>query len=138
MVQNAIVKRLISPEVAEVSLLRQMECGLSCKDCEGCAQKPTDEILALAQNGVGAVQGSVVEVESNAGNGIGIAALVFLLPCVGLALGYWLGVTLGLPEVGGVLAAFGGAVVGFIPAVTLNRAITRRKTPEFTILSIRG
>jgi len=138
MVQNAIVKRLVSPEVAEVSLLRQMECGLSCKNCEGCAQKPTDEILALAHNDVGAVQGSIVEVESNVGNGMGIAALVFLLPCVGLALGYWLGLSMDLAEMGSVLTAFAGAVVGFVPAVLLNRAITRRKAPEFTILSVRG
>ena len=47
MSQNAVVKRIVSPGVAEVSLMRQMQCGLNCKSCEGCAQRPTDELLAL-------------------------------------------------------------------------------------------
>ena len=50
MVQNAIVKRIVQPGVAEVSLLRQMECGLHCDGaCAGCSQKPKEEILALAE-----------------------------------------------------------------------------------------
>ena len=41
MVQNAIVKKIIREGVAEVSLLRQMECGLHCDGaCAGCSAKP--------------------------------------------------------------------------------------------------
>ena len=137
MSQNAIVKRIVAPGVAEVSLMRQMECGLSCKSCEGCAQRPTDELLALASNQVGAVQGNIVEVESTAGSSIGISLLVFLLPCIALVLGYVAGSLLGLSEGGAVAAAFVGLIVGFIPAVLLNRAVLRRKKPEFDILAIR-
>ena len=37
MVQNAIVKKIVGEGVAEVSLLRQMECGLHCDGaCAGC------------------------------------------------------------------------------------------------------
>ena len=36
MVQNAIVKRIINEKVAEVSLMRQMECGMHC-DSTACA-----------------------------------------------------------------------------------------------------
>ena len=44
MVQNAVVKKIIGEGVVEVSLLRQMECGLHCDGaCEGCGQKPTEE-----------------------------------------------------------------------------------------------
>jgi len=118
--------------------MRQLECGLSCKSCEGCPQKPTDEILALAENAVGAGPGDVVEVQSNSGNAIGIAALVYLVPCVFLVLGYLLGAGLGLGEGLCVLAAFLGLFVGFVPALLLNRAIARREKPEFTILRIRG
>ena len=47
MVQNAIVKQRIGEGVVQVSLLRQMECGLHCDGaCAGCTQKPTQEILA--------------------------------------------------------------------------------------------
>jgi len=90
MIQTAVVKRIVSSTVAEVSLMRQLECGLSCKSCEGCPQKPKDEILALAENPIGAQPGMVVEVESNSGSAIGIAALVYLVPCVFLIFGYLL------------------------------------------------
>ena len=138
MIQTAVVKRILSSGAAEISLMRQLECGLSCKSCEGCPQKPTDEILALAENAVGAGPGDVGEVQSNSGNAIGIAALGYLVPCVFLVLGYLLGAGLGLGEGLCVLAAFLGLFVGFVPALLLNRAIARREKPEFTILRIRG
>ena len=54
MIQNAVVKRIVREGVVEVSLLRQMECGLHCDGaCEGCGQKPKEEILALANNTIG-------------------------------------------------------------------------------------
>ena len=50
MVQNAIVKKNVREGVVEVSLLRQMECGLHCDGaCAGCSQRPKEEILALAR-----------------------------------------------------------------------------------------
>lgn len=137
MIQNAVVKRIVSPGVAEVSLMRQMECGLSCKSCDGCAQKPKDELLALADNQVGAARGNIVEVESNVGSAARISMLIFVLPCVALLLGYMAAQALGLPEGLCVLAGFAGLAAGFIPALLLNRAVARGKTPEFTIRSIR-
>lgn len=138
MVQTAVVKRIVSHGIAEVSLMRQLECGLSCKSCEGCPQKPKDEILALAENPVEAGVGDVVEVESNSGSAIGIAALVYLVPCIGLILGYLLGGWLGFGEGLCVLAAFVGLFAGFVPALLLNRAILKRDKPEFTILRVRS
>ena len=138
MVQNAIVKRVVSPGVVEVSLMRQLECGLSCKSCEGCPQKPKEEILALAVNEVGALPGNIVEVDSNVGGGISLAVLVYLLPCITLVLGYLVGDWLGLSEMVCVGTAFIGLFLGFVPALLLDRAFLRRKKPEFTILTIRG
>lgn len=138
MIQAAVVKRIVSSGVAEVSLMRQLECGLSCKSCEGCPQKPKDEILALAENVPGAVVGDVVEVESNSGSAIGIAALVYLVPCLFLILGYLLGAWLELGEGLCVMLAFLSLFVGFVPALLLNRTIVKRDKPEFTILRIRG
>lgn len=138
MIQTAVVKRILSPGLAEISLMRQLECGLNCKSCEGCPQKPTDEILAVADNAGNVKAGDVVEVESNSGSAIGIAALVYLVPCIFLILGYLLGARLGLSEGLCVLLAFVGLAVGFVPALLLNRAIAQRGKPEFTILRIRG
>ena len=136
MVQNAIVKKIVGDGVAEVSLLRQMECGLHCDGaCAGCSAKPPQEILALASNGIGAKPGDFVEVEPAGGHNISTSVAVFLLPCVGLGLGYALGVNLlRLGEVTSLLTAALGLAAGFVPAFLMDRAITARKAPEFSIL----
>ena len=136
MVQNAIVKKIVGDGVAEVSLLRQMECGLHCDGaCAGCSAKPPQEILALASNGIGAKPGDFVEVEPAGGHNYSTSVAVFLLPCVGLALGYGLGVNLlHLSELTALLTAVLGLAAGFVPALLMDRAITRKSTPEFAIL----
>ena len=136
MVQNAIVKKIVREGVAEVSLLRQMECGLHCDGaCAGCSAKPPQEILALASNGIGAKPGDFVEVEPTLASGMGISAVVFLLPCIGIGLGYGVGLNqLNLGEIASLLPAAVGLAVGFAPAYLLDRAIRRRRGPEFTIL----
>ncbi len=136
MVQNAIVKRIVRDGVAEVSLLRQLECGLHCDGvCAGCSAKPPQEILALASNGIGARPGDFVEVEPASGHNYSVSAVVFLLPCVGLALGYGLGMSLlRLGEIAALATAFLGLAAGFVPAWLMNRAITRNPAPEFAIL----
>ena len=140
MVQNAIVKELVGEGVARVSLLRQMECGLHCDGaCAGCGQKPKEEILALASNPVGAVPGNVVEVEPVDGHNISTSVIVFLLPCVGLGLGYVLGQSLfHLGDLAAMGTAVLGLAAGFVPAFLVNRAITRSSAPEFRILKLLG
>lgn len=136
MIQNAVVKRIVREGVVEVSLLRQMECGLHCDGaCEGCGQKPKEEILALANNAIGANPGDFVEVEPSSGHNIGISVIVFLLPCIGLALGYLFGqFFLDLGQVAALTTAFVGLALGFVPAFLLNRSIQNSSEPEFTLL----
>lgn len=136
MVQNAIVKKIVRDGVAEVSLLRQMECGLHCDGvCAGCSARPPQEILALASNGIGAKPGDVVEVEPSGGHHYSTSVAVFLLPCVGLGLGYVLGMhVFQLNEMTALVTAALGLAVGFIPAFLMNRAMTRSSAPEFAIL----
>lgn len=136
MVQNAIVKKIVGEGVAEVSLLRQMECGLHCDGaCAGCTAKPPQEILALASNGIGAKPGDFVEVEPSSGHNFSTSIVVFLLPCVGLGLGYALGLNvLRLGELTSMITAALGLAAGFLPAVVMNRVITQSSAPEFAIL----
>ena len=139
MVQNAIVKRITPQGVAEVSLLRQMECGLHCDgSCEGCGQKPKEEILAMANNAIGAKAGDFVEVEPASGRNISLSFVVFLLPCVTLVLGYILGQSLlSLSDGMALLSAAAGLVLGFVPAYLIYRSMAGSGEPEFTILKIR-
>lgn len=136
MVQNAIVKQLMGEGLAQVSLLRQMECGLHCDGaCAGCSQRPPQEILALAANPIGARPGDFVEVEPSVGHNIGTSVVVFLLPCVGLGVGYALGqALLHLGEMAALGTGVLGLAAGFLPALLLNRSIVRNQKPEFAIL----
>lgn len=134
MSQNAIVKKVVHPGVVEVSLMRQMECGLSCSSCEGCPQRPKEEILALASDPQGGAKRGLGGGGPASGSAIGFALLVFFLPCVFLLGGYLIGRLLGLGDGGSIGMAAAGLVLGFVPAVLINRTITRRKTPEFTVL----
>ncbi len=140
MVQNAIVKRAVSDGIVEVSLLRQMECGLHCDGaCAGCSQKPTEEILALASDPVGTKPGDVVEVEPAAGYNVSLPFVVFVLPCLGLALGYLFGqAVLHLGDMAALGTAVLGLAAGFVPAFLLNRAVAGSKAPEFAILKLVG
>ena len=134
--QNAIVKEIVKEGVVRVSLLRQMECGLHCDGaCEGCGQKPTEEILALAADEIGTKPGDFVEVEPYIGGNISSSVIVFLLPCIGLALGYVFGqMFLGLGEGMALLTALVGLVIGFLPAFLLNRTMSKSINPEFRVL----
>ena len=136
MVQNALVKRVVSDGVVEVSLMRQLECGMHCSgQCEGCGQKPTEEILALATNTIHAHPGDFVEVEPADGHNLSTAMIVFLLPCIGLGAGYVIGQSLlGLGDFAALGVAVLGLIAGFLPAFRKNRAIMSSDAPEFRIL----
>ena len=76
-----------------------------------------------------------MEVEPSTGGNYSALAAVFVLPCVGLGLGYALGLYgLRLGELASMLTAVLGLAAGFLPAVWMNRAITRSTAPEFAIL----
>lgn len=140
MVQNAIVKKVVREGVVQVSLMRQMECGLHCDGaCEGCGQRPTQEILALASDPIGSKAGDIVEVEPASGHNIGASVVVFLLPVVGLGTGYVVGQALfHLGEVAALATAALGLALGFVPAMLANRAMMRSKAPEFSVLKRLG
>ena len=97
-------------------------------------QPPKQEILAVASNPIGAKPGDRVEVEPTVGNSIGMLALVFALPCLGLVLGYLLGKLAGLGDLAAMGTAVVGLVVAFLPAILVNRSLMKRQAPEFTIL----
>ena len=138
MVQSALVKRIISNDEVEVALVRQTECGLhcngACETCESCGQKPSEDILATASNDIGAKPGDIVEVEPTTGHNITASIIVFLLPCIGLVLGYLAGQSIfHLGEGAALGTAVLGLIISFVPAFLLNRSITRHKAPEFII-----
>lgn len=135
MSQNAIVKKVVHPGVVEVSLMRQMECGLSCSSCEGCPQRPKEEILALASDPQGGPsrgtgwRWSPPPAAPSASPFWSFSSPASFFWGDTSSADFW-----GLGDGGSIGMAAAGLVLGFVPAVLINRTITRRKTPEFTVL----
>ena len=135
MTQHAIVKRLSGQDVAEISLLRQVECSMHCDSCGGCLKPPAgEELLALAKNPIGAKPGDRVEVETTTGNSIGMALLVFGFPCLALVLGYLAGGWLRLGEMASIGLGALALVVSFVVLWAVNRSVTRRHPTQFDIV----
>lgn len=135
--QYALVKKRLKEDVIQISLLRQTECGLK-ESCGGnwrraASNSPRGSCWATASDPIGVQPGERVEVEPTTGHSIGLSLVVFALPCVFLGLGYLVGQALGLGEGASVGTAAVGLLVGFLPAVLVNRWITRRAAPEFVV-----
>ena len=130
MSQNAIVKKVVQHGVVEVSLMRQMECGLSCSGCEGCPQKPQGGDPGPGQRSAGGGQAGGL-----GGGGrpppAAPSASPFWSFCSPASVSgrdmSWARL-LGLGDGASIGMAAAGLVLGFVPAVLLNRTITRRKT----------
>lgn len=133
MSQNAIVKQNISPGLVEVSLMRELQCGNGCKNCDICISRPAEEVLVQASDPIGVSVGEWVEVELVGTTAITAALLVYLVPCITMLLGYMVGEWMGLDVVASLLCAVIGLVVGFLPARMVNRGIQKRDTPEFVV-----
>ncbi len=136
MTQTATVRRIVSAKRAEISVLRASACGHECADCGGCKMYDKPQVMALAENTVGARVGDRVEVETGTAHVLGLAAAVYLLPFALFFLLYFLGGALEFSEVGALVLGGIGFLSGAGVDVCLNRALHRRHTPAFHIVAI--
>ena len=91
MTQKAIVKRRLSGEKVEVQVKRVSACSHDCDKCAGCGSMVhVGDLTAVAQDLLGARVGQQVTVESSTSQTLGLAAALYLLPCVGLFVAYLL------------------------------------------------
>ncbi len=134
MSQNAIVKRNISSGVVEIALMRELECGNGCKNCDICTARPQEDLLANAADSIGVTVGDWVEVELANTTSVTAALLIYLLPCITLLAGYMIGEWLGFSVVASLGCAALGLALGFLPAWLVNRGIQKNSAPEFIVL----
>ena len=128
MKQNGVVTKLMADGRAEVSVERGTACGGHCDGCETCIYAST--LRVPAENPVCARPGDRVILESGAGEVLGAAALVYLVPVLLFFLGYAAGALLGLGQGACVLTSLAGAVLGAAAAVAIGR---RKREPVFRI-----
>lgn len=136
MTQTATVQRIVGTETAEIAVLRASACGHDCADCGGCKTRSRTQVIALAENGMGAQVGDRVQVECGTARVLGIAAAVYLLPFVLFFLFYFLGASLEWVEGGSLALGAVGFLGGAVVDILLNRMWRRRSSPAFRITAV--
>lgn len=131
MQQQATVKK-IEGSSALIEVRRKSACAGDCDSCHGCVH-PEETITVSACNDAGAAAGDRVLVESSSAQVLSLAALVYLMPIVLMALGY-----LVMPGSEGVrvLAAVGALAVGLLICWAVSRRMNRRGKMAYHITQI--
>ncbi len=130
-----------SCEIARVRVLRSSMC-------EGCENRSNGkscacslmlgsarEMIAEADNSIGAQIGDDVEIETDSETVLGYAALVFLLPIFGALLFYFVGQRFFSFPYASVVCTSVGFVISFLPAFIVDRN-NRKKAPRIRIVSV--
>lgn len=131
MVQDAVVTRLISNGMAEVTVKRASACGKNCSSCEGCALQ--SEFKVLAHNPIGAKPGAKVSIQSSSGKVFGAVFLVYLLPIFSLVLAYILAAKLGFGEGACIGFGFLGLFIAVACMLLVNKCFKNKTAIEYTI-----
>lgn len=136
MTQQAFVKKQLPGGKVEVVVHRQSACSHNCADCAGCGSMiHQDNVAVVAENTLGARVGQTVTVESSTGKVLSLAALIYLLPFVGLFGAYLL---LGRYSEGvaalGAVAAFVVVLLGV--CIPLDRYLKRHRSVTFRVVAV--
>ncbi len=126
MTQRAVVRRLLDGGRVEVLVQRVSACSHDCDSCAGCGSMVKEpELTAVALDPLGARVGQRVTVESSTSRVLRLAAMLYLLPFVGLfAVSVLLrGVSEGTAALAG-LGAFFAVLLGV--CIPLDRHLRRR------------
>jgi len=116
--------------------------------CEGCSGKECGASCAMsgifgsgksmrtkARNGVGALPGDLVEVESSSSTVLGHAFLLFIMPILICGACFFAGRRIFSSELWGAVAAAGGLVLSGVILFVIERVVSRR-APSVTIRRI--
>lgn len=141
MEQIAVVKKILTNGMAQVSVERGTACGAahSCADCAGCEHVIVQtEKVVTAINDVSARMGDVVRLRSENAPFMKSAAIVYLLPLV-LALAVYgiAAATLSLGEGPMMLFALLGFVIGIGIAVAWDRHMKKVGGLRFHIVEVK-
>ena len=128
MTQEALVIKNLPDHMAEVLVIRASACGGNCASCGGCKEKR--ELRVPACNPIGALPGQRVILETESPRIFGAIFLVYLLPMLGMILGYLVPALSGAGEGLCVLGGFGGFALGVLLMLLVYRL--RRRQPPIT------
>lgn len=135
--QIATVKRLMGEGRAEVLVRRQSACGHDCASCGGCGPESFASVTAVADNSLGARPGDTVQVESESGQVLGMAFVLYLVPLVLLFVGYFIASgPLKLAEGTSLAVGVAGLAVGIAMNFLVDRRLRKEKSVQFRITEV--
>lgn len=132
MVQEAIITKLLSNEMAEVAVVRASACGKSCSGCESCTFQ--NELKVTAHNKISALPGHKVLIESKTSSIFSAALVVYLLPMCFMIAGFIIASFASLSEAVCVAASFVGFFFGVAVILLYNRRKKLKKPISFSII----
>lgn len=138
MTQRGVVRRRLGGDRVEVLVKRVSACSHDCGSCAGCGSMVKEpELTAVAQDAFGAQVGQRVTVETESARVLGLAALIYLLPFVGLFGAYILGSNR-LPEGLAALVSVGSFFLVLLGVcLPLDRYLRRHKV-TYRVVGVEG
>ncbi len=136
MTQRAVVRRRLSGGKVEVQVKRMSACSHDCDSCAGCGSMVNaGEVIAVAQDDLGARVGQSVTVETASSRVLKLAAALYLLPFVGLFGAYLL---MGNASEGAAALAAVGAffLVLLGVCIPLDRYLRRHRAVTLRVVAL--
>lgn len=127
MIESGVVNK-IDKKLAWVTMIK----GEQCAGCTACKAFGEGSFEIIALNEQGAKPGDKVEVEINPRQVIKYSTIVFLLPVLGLIIGYFLGNSFLIPfgltgDAAGIIGSLGFMMLTFFFIIGYDRIITKSR-----------
>jgi len=138
MLEQGVVRKIISPDTVEVSLKKTE----SCHKCRACNDDGAGAVSIEAGNAAGAKVGDCVEIEIPTGGVVAASSIVYLLPIAFLLAGYLCGSLWSRffydsdSEGLGVLCALAFLAASFVAVRHYDRRVRRRGSLRAQVLRI--
>ncbi len=133
--QNAIVKKIINHNIAQIEVIRQSACGHDCDKCgASCGGYEKQVIVANALNKIGAQPGDRVLVEGDNKQILGASAIVYLVPLILFFVFYALGAVSPVAAYAAIIGVI-GFFVGIAFAILYSKMLGKRNQITFVIVN---
>ena len=119
MVQEEIITKKLSADLAEVAVVRVTACGKSCSSCESCMFQ--NELKVVAENPMSIEGGKKVLIETKTSKVFGAVVAVYLLPALVMIAAAIVAAVLGATEAICVISAFSALIVSILLTIIFHR-----------------
>lgn len=134
MLQNAIVRKILDHNIAEIEVVRQTACGHDCSKCGAmCNEKQI--VTAKAINKIGAKPGDQVQIEGDNKQIYKVSAIVYIMPLVLFFVFYAIAAAISHNSTVTAISGGVGFVIGILYAVFYSKRLANKNEVNFVIVN---